>query len=60
MNPNSLTDEELMRAVYLDNHATERERVLAERLASARDYIQEIQDFLVTNNLAEIETVSIQ
>ena len=49
-----------MRAVYLDNHATERERVLAERLASARDYIQEIQDFLVTNNLAEIETVSIQ
>jgi len=60
MSPRTLTDEELIRHVELDNRATERERSLAERLAHARDCIQDMQEFLIENNLAEFETVPLQ
>lgn len=58
--PRSLTDEELLRAVYLDSHATPRERELMRRLEIARDYISEIEDILVEHNIAEIHMVPLQ
>jgi hypothetical protein len=60
MNPRTLTDEELTRDVYLDDKSTERERELARRLELACDYISEIEEILIENNLAEIHTVSVQ
>jgi len=60
MSPRTLTDEELIRHIELDNSATERERALAERLAHARDCIHDMQEFLIEHNLAEFETVFLQ
>lgn len=56
----SLSDAELIRMVDNDSRATERERVLVERLNMAHEYIHEIQKFLVTNDLAEIQVVTVQ
>lgn len=58
--PRNLSDEEIIRYVGLDANATECEKVLAERLGLARDYIAEIQHFLIVNNLAEEICVPIQ
>lgn len=58
--PRNLSDEELMRYVGLNANATEFEIVLAERLGIARDYIAEIQNFLIIHNLAEEVCVPIQ
>lgn len=58
--PRNLTDEELIRYVGVNAAATEYEKVLAERLGLARDYIAEIQHFLIDNNLAEEIVVPIQ
>jgi hypothetical protein len=58
--PRSLTDEELLRDVYLDNQATVRERELMRRLEAAHDYISEIEEILVEHNIAEIHMVPLQ
>lgn len=60
MNYHNLTDAELVLSVDNDPQATERERVLVERLNAARSYICEIQDFLIVNDLAEFKTVLVQ
>jgi hypothetical protein len=60
MLPGSLSDEELIRHVDLDASAGDRERELAKRLAAARDYIASLHEFLVHNDLADLEEVTIQ
>lgn len=60
MNYANLTDAELVLSVDNDPQAGARERVLVERLNAARAYICEIQEFLIVNNLAEFQTVTVQ
>lgn len=56
----SLTDEELIRHVDADGGASERERVLAERLDRAHRYISEVESFLHQHDLVQVDIVNIQ
>lgn len=55
-----MSDAELVLSVDNDPQASERERVLVERLNMARAYICEIQEFLIANRLADFEQVTVQ
>ena len=56
----NLSTEELVLAVDNDSSATERERLLAERLSSTMQYIAEVTLFLARNDMLEPQQVLIQ
>lgn len=56
----NLSNEELILAVDNDSRATERERLLAERLANTMKYIAEVTMFLHRHDLLEKQEVLIQ
>lgn len=60
MTENLMTNEELTRTVLLDPKATDRERLLAERLEDVIQHLDSVQLFLVRNDLVETERVLIQ
>lgn len=60
MRLNNLSNEELVLNVDNDPRATERERILAERLATTMHYIAEVTVFLDRNDLLETQQVLIQ
>lgn len=55
-----MMNEELIRRVLLDPKATERERLLAQRLEDVVAHLDKVQVFLVRNDLVETEKVFIQ
>lgn len=57
---NTMSDEELIRDVDNDGRASERERVIADRLDRAHRYISEVEQFLHANDLVEVNVVSVQ